>query len=333
MNTLHQFCGKHTAEIMSEAIQNKSRSRIAMGLSIDGGGVKGLTSIAILHYIFRDEPIAEYFDLMAGTSTGGIIVAALAIRDLYTTGEIMELYKNPKDLFRKNLLSLKGIFNAKYKSNHRIFKELFMDKQIQDAKTNLLITAYNYTWDKMKYFKSYRPGYYIYEVLSATSAAPTYFPSIIMPNHEKGERMEELFDGGVGMNDPSFSALTEMNLLRKNGLVSPEKHYNFLLRIGTVSKSSIPRGKAPKGILGTVANLTGMFMGVAESIVSENVMACMEDEKTLVFDIDIPIEKASLKMDEISSKNIDNLIRDTESFIERNQKAINILKTFMALKN
>lgn len=322
------FCTHHTAKVILDAIEKKDRSNIAFGLAIDGGGIKGITSIAFLNYIFGNQPIGDFFDLMAGTSTGGIIVSALGAckngKHMFSNRDVLDMYQKPKDLFRKNWFSLKGLFSAKYKSNLKEFKEIFGDTQIQDTNTNLLITAYNYTWDKMKYFKNSRPGYYMYQVLAATSAAPTYFPSLMLENHERNGRIEELLDGGVGANDPSFATLTEMNLLRRSGKIDPKKEYNLLLRIGTINKHEIPRGKAPTSIFGTIPNLTKMFMGVAESLVNENVLNLMDDEKTLVLNIDIPLEKGSSEMDNISSKNIQALLDDTEKFIEENTPIINL---------
>ena len=327
----NNLCTEHTFKIMHDSITKQSRTDIAIGLSIDGGGVKGLTSILFLEYLFGNKRISNYFELMTGTSTGGILVAALAAtknkQPIYSTKDVLEMYTKPKDLFRKNLLSIGGLFSSKYKSNEDVFKEILGDAKIQDTDTNLLITA----WDKMKYFKNSRPNYFLYQVLTATSAAPTYFPSLILKNNEKHNREEELRDGGIGINDPSFSALTEMNLLRQSGDISSNKKYNFLLRIGTVSIGHLPRKRGPSSIISTIPHLTQMFMGVAESIVSENIISLMADNKTLVFNIDIPLHNASIEMDNTDKKNIHALHQDTEDYINKNKNAINFLKIFLEL--
>jgi patatin-like phospholipase/acyl hydrolase len=331
----NSFCTKHTAGILLDAIKNNNRSDIAIGLAIDGGGVKGLTSILLLKHIFSNKHIPDYFDLMAGTSTGGIIIAALSAQTngsyIFSTSEVLKMYMEPKKLFRRNLFSINGFFSSKYKSNESFFKEILGDIQIQNTKTNVLIMAYNYTWDKMKYFKNNKPGYYLHQVLTATSAAPTYFPPLILKNNERNDQEEELRDGGVGMNDPSFYALTEMNLLRKSKEIDKGKKYNLLIRIDTVSIGHLPRKRGPNSILGTIPHLTKMFMGVAESIVDENVITLMDDNRTLVFNLNIPLIEASMEMDNCSEKNIKNLIKDTQKYINKHKLAINILKMFLEI--
>lgn len=335
--TENGFCTKHTAGILLNAIKNNDRSNIAIGLSIDGGGVKGLTSIFLLKHIFNNERIPDYFDLMAGTSTGGIIVAALSAQKngsyIFSTNEVLQMYKEPEKLFRRNLCSINGLFSSKYKSNENFFKEILNNTQIQDTGTNVLITAYNYTWDKMKYFKNNKPGYYLYQVLAATSAAPTYFPPLILKNYERDNREEELRDGGVGMNDPSFFALTEMNLLRKSKQISESKKYNLLIRVDTVSIGHLPRKRGPNSIFGTIPHLTKMFMGVAESIVDENVITLMDDNKTLVFNLSVPLIDASMEMDNCCEKNVKTLIKDTEKYINKHNTAIDTLKMFLNTSN
>lgn len=329
------FCTLHTADVMCQAIENRSRSDIAIGISIDGGGVKGLTSIAFLNYIFGSENISDHVDLIAGTSTGGIIAAALTAsegnKNLLSNKDVLDMYKKPKNLFRKNLCSMGGLFSSKYKSNQSVFKEILGNAKIEDTTVNLLITAYNYTWDKMKYFKSGRAGYHLYDVLTATSAAPTYFPPIMLENHQRNNQIEELRDGGVGMNDPSFSALTEMNLLKKTGKIKGDTKYNLLIRIGTANCEKLPRGRGPSSIIGTIPYLTKMFMGVAESIVSENVISLMADNRTLVFNIDIALTSGSIEMDNVEEKNIQSLLKDTEKFIQTNMQAMDFLKSFISL--
>lgn len=185
----------------------------------------------------------------------------------------------------------------------------------------------------MKYFKNTKPGYYLYQALAATSAAPTYFPSLMLKNHEHDNREEELRDGGIGMNDPSFSALTEMNLLRKSGHIDKNKKYNLLIRIDTASIGHLPRKRGPNSIFGTIPHLTKMFMGIAESIVDENVITLMDDDKTLVFNLSVPLIDASMEIDNCSEKNIKALIKDAQKYIKKHEMAFNMLKMFLGLSS
>jgi uncharacterized protein len=89
-------------------------------LSIDGGGIRGIFAARYLSRIEEDikRPIHNYFDLITGTSTGGII--ALALANGVPARDIEELYaKNGKDIFKpKSLilskLKLDCLFSCRY---------------------------------------------------------------------------------------------------------------------------------------------------------------------------------------------------------------------------
>ncbi len=89
-------------------------SQVFKVLSIDGGGIKGLYSSRILEH-FEDKfecHIAEYFDLICGTSTGGLIALGLSLH--IPVQQISDLYcKQGKEIFPQRnswLSSLKQLF-------------------------------------------------------------------------------------------------------------------------------------------------------------------------------------------------------------------------------
>jgi len=125
-------------------------------LSIDGGGIKGIIPIIYLKRIEKQlgASIHNFFDMICGTSTGGIIALGLAAGISAT--EISEIYKKkvgeipPQKLFRNN------VFSSKYsnKSLLKLLKSTYADKKIADANTMLCIPAIEHHKAKPKVYKN-----------------------------------------------------------------------------------------------------------------------------------------------------------------------------------
>lgn len=200
-------------------MDTSSERKIFKILSIDGGGIKGLYSAKILDHLEQKvgEPIGEYFDLIAGTSTGGLLALAISLRK--PAAELVEFYKqngplifaNSKPLSR-HLRSLQQLlFRSKYPSKplRKALTEILGTSTIGDAQNLLCIPSYNLTTGRNRIFKYDHPGLEgtdnglsMVDVGLATSAAPTYFPV-----HKIGK--EYFADGGVWANNPSMCALLE----------------------------------------------------------------------------------------------------------------------------
>ena len=204
-------------------------------LSIDGGGIRGIIPCTILAEIEKrtGQPIAKSFDLMAGTSTGGILTSGLSITgkngeiansaekllDLYKGEKGRKIFKKPLGVFNKIRLASKTLFKSK--NIEKILSGEFGDARLKDTydHTNLLVTSYD-THNKMPfYFRSrlakVRPeeDYPIKEICRATSAAPTFFPPKALPyqGQTTQDKLEglSLIDGGVFANNPSVLAYVE----------------------------------------------------------------------------------------------------------------------------
>ncbi len=195
-------------------------------LSIDGGGIKGLFSAAFLAGLeerFKIK-IGECFDLISGTSTGGILALALAAR--IPAQDIVEFYKKwgPKIFPQKFrfFYNLRGLAFSKYDNRilETALKEVFREKKVEELYKNNnptalcipsinAITGIPFVFKTPHNEKLVRDNeYYLWQVAMATSAAPTYFPiaKIKIPN----STANNLFvDGGLWANNPSVVALTE----------------------------------------------------------------------------------------------------------------------------
>lgn len=191
-------------------------------LSVDGGGIKGLYSAIFLERL-EDQygPLWPYFNLVCGTSTGGII--ALAIASGVPAKTIVQFYKEAgpkifhyKSSFAHSLRRFKHVVaTTKYdnKELKRALEQVFEDRTIGDCHTNVLIPSVNMTKGRIRIFKSdHAPDLTkdnqkrIVDVALATSAAPMFLPNA---SFETEDGLEEFVDGGLAANNPSLFGLQE----------------------------------------------------------------------------------------------------------------------------
>jgi predicted acylesterase/phospholipase RssA len=185
-------------------------------LCIDGGGIKGVFPASFLVDIEEqiDGNIIDYFDLIVGTSTGGIIALALGLG--LSPSEILNIYTNlGKEVFGETFLGkIKNFikFKARY-SNVTLQNSLhkaFGDRKIGESKVRLVIPSASTTTGEVYIYKTahhlrFRQDYkrQAVDVALATSAAPTYFPTHF------SEVGIPLIDGGIWANNPCGVAAVE----------------------------------------------------------------------------------------------------------------------------
>jgi len=187
-------------------------------LSIDGGGVRGIFVAAVLASLERDigTKITNHFDLIVGTSTGGVI--ALGLGAGMSPEAILSLYiGNMNSIFparRRGVLARPlSLVRAKYTPDglREVVQRAFGDKLLCDSTVPLVIPSYNIGENAVYLFKT--PHHErlrrdwsvpIWQVAMAATAAPTYFPAYCLP----GEHVR-LVDGGVWANNPSMVGVVE----------------------------------------------------------------------------------------------------------------------------
>ena len=127
-------------------------------LSLDGGGIKGLFSAAVLTFLEDDLDIkiVDHFDLIVGTSTGGLI--ALGLGSGLAPKDIVEFYVTQgPNIFPSNpLLFLKRYIRRKFDAGpvEDALKSCFGDKRLADSVTRLVIPSYNIGEDHVYLFKT-----------------------------------------------------------------------------------------------------------------------------------------------------------------------------------
>lgn len=203
-------------------------------LSVDGGGIRGIVPALVLADLERrtGRRAAELFDLIAGTSTGGLLALALTRPDARPAEELVDLYveEGPR-IFGRPLLrrirTLGGLIEERYATGplQRALERYLGSTRLSDALTDLLLPAYDLHAREPHFFKSARAredpstDALMVDAGLATSAAPTYFEPVLL-------RERSLVDGGVFAANPAMSAYAEV---RRH---SPEAEI-FLVSLGT----------------------------------------------------------------------------------------------------
>lgn len=216
-------------------------------LSLDGGGILGAFVAGFLAGLEEQlgRPVADHFDLIAGTSTGGIIAAALAFREPAARIESFYRDRGPVIFRRRDVVLSKWwkrrvrglgrgpvdavlgriapgidsdyLLKSKYdgKALREALEEVFGHRPLGDAKSRLLIPSIDLTSGQTKVFKTrHLPHLHIdyrtpvVDVLMATTAAPTFFP------HARIQDGSTFIDGGLWANNPTMVAVVESMAIR-----------------------------------------------------------------------------------------------------------------------
>lgn len=198
-------------------------------LSLDGGGLRGIIPVLVLKEIERrsGKRILDLFDMISGTSTGGLIACGIAVSDngktsKYSLEQIEDIYvKHGKDIFPeksafKNFIGkITSLKSPKFSPDglQKVLTDLMGEKRISDCAKPILVTSYDLFNNEAILFKYRHALNYpennalLVDVCRATSAAPTYLPAYDFV-YENKKRI--CVDGGIYMNNPSMGSLIEV---------------------------------------------------------------------------------------------------------------------------
>ncbi len=211
-------------------------------LALDGGGIRGVLTLYLLkrlEVVLGVEHIGQCFDLIAGTSTGGIIAGMLCLPDSrgkprYSAKEAFEMYMTQgPEIFHQTwwhyLRSMGGLISEKYPTENleKIIEDETGPIYLKDMAIPCLFTSYDMesrspvVFSSIKAKKNSEDDFPISEVIRATSAAPTYFSPENIPSSGQC-----LIDGGMFANNPGMVAWSD-------ALQHAIPQDIFLLSIGT----------------------------------------------------------------------------------------------------
>ncbi|XP_024978164.1 patatin-like protein 1 [Cynara cardunculus var. scolymus] len=249
-----------------------SRNLITV-LSIDGGGIRGIIPGVILEYLEsqlqeldgEEARLADYFDVIAGTSTGGLVAVMLTAPDqnnrpLYAAKDIVPFYlENCPKIFKqfrgpfgeiiKLLMTLVGPkYNGKYLKE--LVTSLLGTTQLNQTLTNVVIPSFDIKTMQPVIFSSLQVprepsmDVQLSDICLGTSAAPTFLPAHYFQN---GDREFNLIDGGMAANNPSLVAIAEVTrqVLKQDRNffpITPLDYERFLvISLGTGTEKQQPR--------------------------------------------------------------------------------------------
>ncbi|WP_143689001.1 patatin-like phospholipase family protein [Wolbachia endosymbiont of Nilaparvata lugens] len=290
-------------------------------LSVDGGGIRGIIPAIVLAEIeYRTKkPISQMFDLMVGTSTGGIIVAGLCNKQ-YSALDLVDLYQKDgphifkSSFFRRSIFSWLNCAQYSCKNIECVLNRYFGDSTLADATNNLMLTSYDIKNNYPFFFKSWREDrnfIKLKDALRSTTASPTYFA----PKYLKVNQKEMvLVDGGVFANNPAACAYASGKRLFPNDDI-------LLLSIGTGrTDRSIEYANSKRfGKIGWIKPLLHVMFASSLDAVNYQLDQVIADK---YIRIQSQLKIASSDMDNITSKNIKSLQQEANAMIEDNQKMI-----------
>ncbi|XP_038716529.1 patatin-like protein 2 [Tripterygium wilfordii] len=235
-----------TRECQQTPLQPPTYGEIITILSIDGGGIRGIIPAVILAFLEdelqtldnnKDARLVDYFDVISGTSTGGLVTAMLTTPDpeknnrpLFAAKDIKKFYlDNSPKIFPQTGVPFgcigkmfKALTGPRYDGEelHKILKEKLGETKLSQTLTNVVIPTFDIKRLQPTIFSSYMvknnanplKDALLSDICIATSAAPTYLPPHQFKTNDSngGEREFNLIDGGVVANNPTLMAISEV---------------------------------------------------------------------------------------------------------------------------
>jgi len=205
-------------------------------LSIDGGGIRGILPGQILVALEQkliektgnpEAKLGQFFDMVAGTSTGAILAAAYACPDdsgnfKFSAQEAVDIYLNDGDkIFDvsiwKKLSSTIGLGDEKYDAKvlEHSLNNTFADIKLSQLALPTCFVSYDIQERQPKIFKQHlatkkeEEDFLVKDVLRGSSAAPTYFETARIESLGSDNKQQILIDGGMVANDPALVAYSE----------------------------------------------------------------------------------------------------------------------------
>ena len=282
-------------------------------LSIDGGGIRGIIPATYLTAIETrtGKPLCELFDIIAGTSTGGILAASLTVpnkrgKPEYSAGQIKAAYfEHGGAVFHRSLIrkviTVGGLARPLYSPRmlDKMLDTYLGDARLHETLAEILVTAYDMTSDTPWFFKtSFAKDHkepandpLLTQVVRATTAAPTYFPPLSMEGHC-------MIDGGVFASNPALCAYAQ-------GRVMYPKEEDYLvvsLGTGLQVQSRLCSEVRNWGILQWAAPISGVMLNSSNATVNYQMNALAGSKNYERFQV--PLPENATGMDDASMENM-----------------------------
>jgi len=314
-------------------------------LAIDGGGIRGIIPAQILVHIEQilreisrneEAKISDYFDLVAGTSTGGILTALILAPDPeYSASDMVQLYVDHGEaIFTRSAMTKTidrgALFHPLYQHEalEGILDDYLGDLKVGDLKRPCLIPAYNIETGMAIFVSGLRISQNLHhdqlvkDVLRATTAAPTYFA----PSKNSSDAF---IDGGMFANNPALCAYVEATKFPSE----PRAQDIMILSLGTGSINRYYPYELAKrwGRLSWIRPALEIYSSAASQTVNHQLEMLYtnkdREENYLRIEPDLRDFSVSPAMDNATASNIKGLIEVGEKIGEKyNEKLRSFLK-------
>ncbi len=322
-------------------------------LSIDGGGIRGILPGIVLTRIEQklqeksgdpNTRLADMFDFMAGTSTGGILSLAYLTpnednRPKLKASEAVDIYLDRGDeifdvSFWQKVRSGAGLADEKYDASEleEALDDTFGDLMLSDLIKPCVISSYDIRNGKPHFFKQHKSvkneiyNFKVKDVARATSAAPTYFETARIKN-DIGTPYP-LIDGGVFVNNPALVAYSEARKMSnpnsENGELATAKDM-MIVSIGTGSVSKKYEYKKAKdwGAIGWIKPVIEIMMSGNSQTVDYHlghIYSSLEDGHNKDYHrLEPKVVTADSEMDNASVENLTKLKEDALSYVSKTE--------------
>lgn len=332
---------------LAEALPLTFKKKIFI-LSLDGGGIRGIIHAHVLsrfENLFRRKT-AKIFSLAAGTSTGSIVAAGIGVpnpkkptKPLYSAQDILKLYLDERyNMFekhgiRKQISTGNGAFGPRYSvaKMEETLRRHFGQRRLSDMLIPTAIPALEVLSGKgPKVFSSIsarnKPerDYTIWEVLRASTAAPSYFESKQLLEDASGENQDKVlnfWDGGLFAHNPSEIALLEA---RKSFPETPIEDF-ILVSIGTGDKKTeIDQVETKRiGLANGGSKIFDAMMSAQNEWVHKKMKKLLKGNYVR---LQVDLDADSISMDNLTSDYLESLYFATEKMLEENNETILRLK-------
>lgn len=331
-------------------------------LSIDGGGIRGILPGTILTHLEkllqkksdRELKIGDYFDFVAGTSTGGILSCIYLVPDengkaKYSAEDALNLYlKNGQAIFNRSLLhkvtSAGGILHEKFSEDalYTLLTQYLGDETLDRLIKPCLITSYEIADRRSFFFTSADAGedpmynFKVRDVARATSAAPTYFE----PAHIESldGRLYSLVDGGVFANNPALCAYAEARKINFSQIFKdnekpdkPSAKDMVIVSIGTgsVQKPYYYKNFKDAGQIKWLEPIIDILMsGNSETVhyqLKQMYLTLEAKDQQDYYRLEPGLREACSEMDDATPENLTNLHQAGLAFIHDNAQLLDKL--------
>ena len=327
-------------------------------LSIDGGGIRGIIPLKILDYIEKktEKPIHQLFNVIGGTSTGGIIALGLNsfipnTNKVYEAHELMDFYtQDAKKLFSYRWESFGGWLLSSYRARniedylqHKFGKTTLLTELPTTADCLVIVYSYDLANNEpFEFCNRDTGGHMVWQAARATSAAPTFFPAFKFknPNETDEKKPPVLIDGGVFINNPALNLLLEA----RKQMPHIQQENQLLVSIGTGDFNPYKEHFKWSGKLGWAGSIFGVTSMATSSEADGQLQELLnyfdprvlrdekkqqECDKTRYYRFQKQFEK-DVPMDGISRKQIKHLEQLGNQLVKEKQEELDQLCEVLA---